>query len=93
MTDPLMFERVLSKPPQAVFDAFISDGGQLAFYGNDAPGWVVRNQADVRVGGVWTVDFGPSPDEVYRHRHVSRRSNARTGCCSPRPRRAWTAPS
>ena len=65
-----MFERVLSKPPQAVFDAFISDGGQLAFYGNDAPGWVIRNQADVRVGGVWTVDFGPSPDEVYRHRHV-----------------------
>ncbi len=70
MTDPLIFERVLGKPPQTVFDAFISDGGQRAFYGNDAPGWVVRNEAAVRVGGVWTIDFGPSLDEVYRHRHV-----------------------
>jgi uncharacterized protein YndB with AHSA1/START domain len=24
----------------------------------------------MRVGGAWTVDFGPSPRELYRHRHV-----------------------
>jgi uncharacterized protein YndB with AHSA1/START domain len=24
----------------------------------------------MRVGGAWTVDFGPSPGELYRHRHV-----------------------
>lgn len=70
MTDPLIFECVVGEPPETVFDAFTSDGGQRAFYGNDAPGWVVRNEADVRVDGAWTIDFGPSPDEIYRHHHV-----------------------
>ncbi len=70
MTEPLIFERILGKPPETVFDAFTSDGGQRAFYGNDAPGWVVRSKADVRLGGAWTIDFGPSPKEIYRHRHV-----------------------
>ena len=70
MTDPLIFERILGKPPETVFDAFTSDGGQSAVYGNDAPGWVVRNQADVRIGGAWTIEFGPSPNEIYHHRHV-----------------------
>ncbi|MGZ4248761.1 MAG: SRPBCC family protein [Solirubrobacteraceae bacterium] len=26
--------------------------------------------SEVRVGGVWTILFGPSPRQLYRHRHV-----------------------
>jgi uncharacterized protein YndB with AHSA1/START domain len=64
------FARVIDATPEEVFDAFTDPEGQEAFYGQDDPGWIVRSQCDLRVGGVWSVDFGPSPGELYRHRHV-----------------------
>jgi uncharacterized protein YndB with AHSA1/START domain len=30
----------------------------------------VESQCDLRVGGLWTVTFGPSPDHLYQHRSV-----------------------
>jgi uncharacterized protein YndB with AHSA1/START domain len=62
--------RLIDATPEQVFDAFTNPAGQEALYGQDDPGWIVRSQCDLRVGGVWTVDFGPSRDELYRHRHV-----------------------
>jgi uncharacterized protein YndB with AHSA1/START domain len=53
-----------------VFDLLTSPAGQRAFYGNDAPGWVVDSRCDLRVGGTWEIVFGPSTDVLYRHRHV-----------------------
>ena len=38
MTDELRLERVIDAPPDVVFDAFTTDGGQIAFYGTDDPG-------------------------------------------------------
>ena len=70
MTGELRFERVLDAPPDAVFEAFTTAGGQEAFYGQDDPAWIVDNDCDLRVGGVWTITFGPARDELYRHRHV-----------------------
>jgi uncharacterized protein YndB with AHSA1/START domain len=70
MTDELRLERVIDAPPDVVFDAFTTDGGQIAFYGTDDPGWIVESQCDLRVGGLWTVTFGPSPDHLYHHRSV-----------------------
>ena len=64
------FARLIDATPEEVFDALTSPEGQEAFYGTDDPGWIVRSQCDLRVGGVWTVGFGPSPRELYRHRHV-----------------------
>jgi uncharacterized protein YndB with AHSA1/START domain len=64
------FARLIDATPEEVFDAFTDPGGQEAFYGQDDPGWIVRSWCDLRVGGVWTVEFGPSPRELYRHRHV-----------------------
>jgi uncharacterized protein YndB with AHSA1/START domain len=64
------FARLIDATPAEVFEAFTDPGGQEAFYGQDDPGWVVRSQCDLRVGGVWTVEFGPSPSELYLHRHV-----------------------
>jgi uncharacterized protein YndB with AHSA1/START domain len=62
--------RLVDATPGEVFDAFTNPDGQEAFYGQDDPGWVVRSRCDLRVGGAWTVDFGPSTGELYRHRHV-----------------------
>jgi uncharacterized protein YndB with AHSA1/START domain len=70
VTDELRFERLIDAPPEAVFDAFTEPAGQLAFYRQKQPGWIVRSQCDLRVGGVWTVEFGPSQEQIYRHRHV-----------------------
>ena len=70
MTDELRIDRVIDAPPVVVFEAFTTDGGQDAFYGQDDPGWIVESDCDLRVGGVWTVTFGPSRSHLYRHRHV-----------------------
>jgi uncharacterized protein YndB with AHSA1/START domain len=66
----LEFSRLIDAAPEEVFDAFSEQRGQEAFYREDAPGWIVESQCDFRVGGVWTVDFGPSRSELYQHRHV-----------------------
>lgn len=70
MTDELRLERVIDAPPDVVFDAFTTDAGQRAFYGQDDPAWIVESDCDLRVGGVWSVTFGPSRSRLYRHRHV-----------------------
>jgi uncharacterized protein YndB with AHSA1/START domain len=64
------FSRLIDATPEEVFDAFTDPAGQEAFYGTDDAGWIVESQCDLRVGGAWTIDFGPSPRELYRHRHV-----------------------
>ena len=70
MTLELRYERLIVVSPERVFDAFTSPAGQREFYGTDAPGWVVDSSCDLRVGGIWSVSFGPSPGELYHHRHV-----------------------
>lgn len=70
MSLDLRFERRMSAAPERVFDAFTDPIGQREFYGQDTGGWIVESRCDLRVGGVWSVSFGPSPDELYHHRHV-----------------------
>jgi uncharacterized protein YndB with AHSA1/START domain len=70
MSQDVRFARVINALPEVVFDVFTSQEGQEAFYGE--PGWSVRSECDLRVGGLWTVTFGPSRDEVYRHDHIFR---------------------
>ena len=70
MTEPLRIERVIDAPPDVVFETFLTDDGQAAFYGQDDPGWVLDSTCDARVGGLWTITFGPASNRLYRHRHV-----------------------
>lgn len=70
MSLDLRFERLIAAPPGRVFDAFTDPAGQREFYGKDDPGWIVDSECDQRVGGVWSVAFGPSREELYHHRHV-----------------------
>jgi uncharacterized protein YndB with AHSA1/START domain len=69
MSEELRFERLVAAPPELVFDAFTSPEGQREFYGKDAPGWIVESRCELRVGGLWSISFGPSPGELYRHQH------------------------
>jgi glutathione S-transferase len=70
MTYELQFERVIEAGREVVFDMFTQPDGQLAFYRGPEPAWIVRSHCDLRVGGEWHVEFGPSEDRLYRHRHV-----------------------
>jgi uncharacterized protein YndB with AHSA1/START domain len=70
VTDEVRIERVIDAPPEVVFEAFTTPGGQEAFYGQDDPGWIVESVCDLRVGGVWTVTFGATRSQLHRHRHV-----------------------
>ena len=91
MTDDLRYERFVDAPCEVVFDAFTSAGGQIAFYGRDDPGWIVRSESELRIGGAWTVVFGPSPERLYRHRHLFEVIDRRDACCSRQRRRGWMA--
>lgn len=70
MSLDLRFERLISAAPERVFDAFTDPAGQREFYGQDAAGWIVDSSCDLQIGGVWSVWFGPSRDELYHHHHV-----------------------
>jgi uncharacterized protein YndB with AHSA1/START domain len=67
MSDEVRFEREIAAPPEAVFAAFTSQGGQEAFY--RPPGWIVESVCDLRIGGEWIIDFGPSKEHLTRHTH------------------------
>jgi len=66
----LRYERLVEASPARAFDLFTSPAGQQAFYGSDAPGWVVDSRCELGVGGVWEIAFGSSRGEIYQHRHV-----------------------
>ena len=59
MTDDLRVQRVLDAAPDVVFDAFTSPDAQRVMYA-DGPDWVVHSECDLRVGGQWTIAFGPA---------------------------------
>jgi uncharacterized protein YndB with AHSA1/START domain len=70
MSQDVRFARVINARPEVVFEALTEQDGQEAFYAE--PGWSVESECDLRVGGLWTVTFGPSRDEIYRHDHIFR---------------------
>ena len=48
----------------------LQSGADDRTYGEGDGDWIVRSESDVRVGGAWTIHFGPSAEELYRHHHV-----------------------
>jgi len=65
MTHDLRLERVIDAAPDVVFDAFTDPNAQKELYA-DAPDWIVRSECDLRVGGVWTIEFGPPGNKPAR---------------------------
>jgi uncharacterized protein YndB with AHSA1/START domain len=60
VTHDLRVQRVYDAAPEVVFDAFTDPRAQREMYA-DEPDWIVRSECDLRVGGRWTIEFGP-PD-------------------------------
>ena len=58
MTHDLRVERAYDAAPEVVFDAFTDPRAQWEMYA-DEPDWIVQSVCDLRVGGQWTIEFGP----------------------------------
>ena len=69
MTHELTLERLFDAPPEVVFDAFTDPGAQKELYA-DAPDWIVESACDLRVGGRWSISFGPPGSEPARETNV-----------------------
>ena len=65
MSHDLRLERVYDAAPDVVFDAFTDTDAQKELYA-DAPDWIVESECDLRVGGRWTIAFGPPGSEPAR---------------------------
>jgi uncharacterized protein YndB with AHSA1/START domain len=65
----LRLERVFDAPPEVVFDAYTDPDAQKELYA-DAPDWIVQSECDLRVGGRWTIIFGPPEGEPAREVNV-----------------------
>ena len=69
MSHDVKLERVYDAPPELVFDAFTDPEAQKELYA-DAPDWIVASECDLRVGGRWTISFGPPGTEPARETNV-----------------------
>jgi uncharacterized protein YndB with AHSA1/START domain len=65
----LRLERVYDAAPEVVFDAFTDPDAQKELYA-EAPDWVVEATCDLRVGGRWTITFGPPGRAPARETNV-----------------------
>jgi uncharacterized protein YndB with AHSA1/START domain len=65
----LRLERLFDAAPEAVFDAFTDPKAQRELYA-DAPDWIVQSECDLRVGGRWTIEFGPAGSTPARESNV-----------------------
>jgi uncharacterized protein YndB with AHSA1/START domain len=65
VTHDLRVERVYDAAPEMVFDAFTDPRAQWEMYA-DEPDWVVQSECDLRVGGRWTIEFGPPDGQPSR---------------------------
>jgi uncharacterized protein YndB with AHSA1/START domain len=65
----LRLERTYDAAPEVVFDAFTDPQAQQELYA-DAPDWIVQAECDLRVGGRWTITFGPPGSTPARETNV-----------------------
>ena len=69
MSHDLRLERVYDAAPEVVFDAFTDPEAQQELYA-DAPDWIVQAECDLRVGGRWSIAFGPAGSTPARETNV-----------------------
>jgi uncharacterized protein YndB with AHSA1/START domain len=65
MTYDLKIERLLDAPPELVFDTILDPSAAREIYGGSIEGWSLRRfDIDLRIGGEWTFESGPTEGEV-----------------------------
>ena len=61
MTYELKIERLLDAPPELVFDTLVDPDAQEELFSGQVEGWgLLRSEIDLRVGGTWTIHYGPA---------------------------------
>ena len=61
MTYDLRIERLLDAPPELVFDTIVEPSVQDDLFAGIVEGWSLRRyEIDLRVGGTWKIEFGPT---------------------------------
>jgi uncharacterized protein YndB with AHSA1/START domain len=69
LSHDLRLERIYDAAPEVVFDAFTDPDAQKELYA-DAPDWIVEAECDLRVGGQWSIAFGPPGGTPARETNV-----------------------
>jgi uncharacterized protein YndB with AHSA1/START domain len=60
MTYELKIERLFDAPPELVFDTLVDPEAQDELFNDQLEGWrLLKSEIDLRVGGTWTIFFGP----------------------------------
>jgi uncharacterized protein YndB with AHSA1/START domain len=65
----IRLERVIDATPDAAFHHWVDPVARRSWYAPNES-WIVEAETDLRVGGAWSVTFGPSRDEMYRDEGV-----------------------
>lgn len=65
----IRLQRVIDATPDAAFHHWVDADARRNWYAPEE-GWIVEAQTDLRVGGAWSVSFGPTPDEMYHDEGV-----------------------
>jgi uncharacterized protein YndB with AHSA1/START domain len=71
MSYELKIERVFDAPPEVVFDTLVDPDAQQEIFSGGPPGYsLLESSIDLRVGGTWSVVFGPAAGEADRLTYV-----------------------
>lgn len=65
----IRLQRLIDAAPDAVFHHWVDPVARTGWYAPEE-GWIVEADSDLRVGGAWSVSFGPTPGEMYRDEGV-----------------------
>lgn len=60
----IRLQRLIDAPIEVTFHQW-TDPESRRQWSAPGDGWMTEATSDLRVGGVWSVRFGPSPDEMY----------------------------
>jgi uncharacterized protein YndB with AHSA1/START domain len=61
MTYDLKIERLFDAPPELVFDTLVDPDAQEELFNDQVPGYgLLKSEMDLRVGGSWTIVYGPT---------------------------------
>jgi uncharacterized protein YndB with AHSA1/START domain len=60
----IRLQRIVAAAPDEAFTHWVNAEARRGWYAPE-DGWIVEAQTDLRIGGPWRVQFGPSRDEMY----------------------------
>ena len=69
MSYDMRLERLVDAQPEVAFDSFVDPEAQHQLYAEE-PNWIVESECDLRIGGHWTISFGPPQAGRWREANV-----------------------